>query len=79
MNEKNEGINEKLKSLNSNWPSSEPRACSSAEKTRSQSVKLAMAARVAAIDQYIEQLDHDLAEVQAEKRRVAKAVAAYMI
>ncbi|AQR77222.1 hypothetical protein ABNB59_17235 [Paenibacillus larvae] len=50
-----------------------------AEKTRSQSVKLAMAARVAAIDQYIEQLDHDLAEVQAEKRRVAKAVAAYMI
>ncbi|MEV2661822.1 hypothetical protein ABNC42_14815 [Paenibacillus larvae] len=50
-----------------------------AEKTRSQSVKLAMAARVAAIDQYIEQLDQDLAEVQAEKRRVAKAAAAYMI
>ncbi|MEV2312295.1 hypothetical protein ABND31_18315 [Paenibacillus larvae] len=50
-----------------------------AEKTRSHSVKLAMAARVAAIEQYIEQLDQDLAEVQAEKRRVAKAVAAYMI
>jgi hypothetical protein len=50
-----------------------------AEKTRSEPVKLAMAARVAAIDQYIEQLDQDLAEVQAEKRRVAKAVAAYMI
>ncbi|MDT2236600.1 hypothetical protein [Paenibacillus larvae] len=42
-------------------------------------MKLAMAARVAAIDQYFEQLDQDIAEVQAEKRRVAKAVAAYMI
>lgn len=50
-----------------------------AEKTRSQAVKMAMQARVKAIDEYFAQLDADIENVRHEKRKIAKAVAAYVI
>ncbi|MFK4473744.1 hypothetical protein ABH897_003475 [Paenibacillus sp. RC73] len=50
-----------------------------AEKSRSQSVKLAMQARVSAIDEYFTQIDADIENIRHEKRKVAKAVAAYVV
>ncbi|WP_103110234.1 hypothetical protein [Brevibacillus reuszeri] len=50
-----------------------------AEKTRSQSVKLAMQARIAAIDEYLTQLNEDIEKIRHEKRKIAKAVAAYIV
>lgn len=50
-----------------------------AEKTRSQSVKLAMKARIAAIDEYLTQLNEDIEKIRHEKRKIAKAVAAYVV
>lgn len=50
-----------------------------AEKTRSQAVKMAMQARVKAIDEYFAQLDADIENVRHEKRKIAKAVAAYVV
>jgi len=50
-----------------------------AEKSRSQSVKLAMKARIAAIDEYLTQLNEDIEKIRHEKRKVAKAVAAYVV
>ncbi|PAD72408.1 hypothetical protein [Paenibacillus campinasensis] len=50
-----------------------------AEKSRSQSVKLAMQARIAAIDEYLTQLNEDIEKIRHEKRKIAKAVAAYVV
>ena len=50
-----------------------------AEKSRSKSVKLSMQARIAAIDEYYAQIDADIEKIRAEKRRIAKAVAAYTV
>lgn len=50
-----------------------------AEKSRSQSVKLAMQARIAAIDEYLTQLNEDIEKIRHEKRKIAKAVAAYIV
>ncbi|HET7616272.1 MAG TPA: hypothetical protein VFK27_04860, partial [Bacillales bacterium] len=47
-------------------------------ESRSPAVKLAQKARIAAIDEYIGQLDGELAEISAEYSSVAKGIVSYV-